>query len=243
MQGSSHVAGRTSQVARENGFTLLELLVALSLVALLAGIVFAGFQVTLRSWETGEDRAEALHRSRAVLTLMVEELKSALPLKARRDEKQSPSFLGEPDQIQFPTSSAPFPRDPWEALPRLITYAVEDGPSGVRGLIRRETQPLKEKTSLVEGEEEEVVLLHPRIIRLRLRYLAPPKEKKEPGEWLDSWDSTKKLSEGRSGLSQPRTTPLPPLPEAVEIILTVEEGGREVELMPLVVSLPVGRRL
>ncbi|MBI3988665.1 MAG: hypothetical protein HY347_03515 [candidate division NC10 bacterium] len=216
---------------------------ALSLVALLAGIVFAGFRVTLRSWEEGEDRAEALHRSRAVFSLMAEELKSAIPLKPKGDVKESPAFLGESDRIEFPTDSAPFPRDPWQAIPRLITYAVEDGPSGVRGLVRRETQPLKEQASLVTGEEEEVGLLDPRVIRLRLRYLAPSKDKKEPGEWLDSWDSTKELSEGRSGLSQQRTTQLPPLPEAVEIILTIEKGGREVELVPLVVSLPVGRRL
>lgn len=227
---------------KQEGFTLLELLVALSLVAFLAGIIFAGFRVTMRSWEEGEDRAETLHRSRAVLNLMAEELKSTLPLKPRGEEKKAPSFLGESDRIEFPTDAAPFPRDPWQAVPRLITYAVEESPSGVRGLVRRETQPLKEQASLNPNGEGEVRLLDPRVIRLHLRYLAPSKDKKEPGEWLDSWDATKKLSEGMSGLLQAQTTSLPPLPEAVEIVLTVLDRGQEVELPPFVVALPVGRR-
>lgn len=227
----------------DEGFTLLELLVALSLVALLTGIVFEGVRVTMRSWEEGEARAETLHRSRAVLSLMVEELKSATILKPRGGEKKTPTFLGELDRVEFPAGAASFPRDPWQAIPRLVSYAVAEGPSGVRGLIRRETQPLKEQASVAKDEEEEVVLLDPRVIRLRLRYLAPSKDKKKPGEWLDSWDSTKKLTEGRTGLLQPRTPSLPPLPEAVEIVLTVEEKGQEVELPPLLVSLSVGRRL
>ena len=45
------------------GFTLLELLIALLLMSLIAVLVGAGFQLTARSWESVDQRSHGAGRS------------------------------------------------------------------------------------------------------------------------------------------------------------------------------------
>lgn len=48
-----------NSIRRLQGFTLLELLIAMLLMALIAVLVGAGFQLTTRSWETVDQRSQA----------------------------------------------------------------------------------------------------------------------------------------------------------------------------------------
>lgn len=224
---------------REKGFTLLELLVSLTLLSLIAGIVVAGFRIGLRAWEAGETRAEAIQRSRAVLDRMAQELRSVAPVTKGAQARTTARFTGKPDRLQFTAGPAPFPRNPWEALPHLIAYSVEDNPhAGVRGLIRRESPLLGGAESLSEESGEAVVF--DRVVRLKLRYLRPPQEGQERGEWVDSWDDLETTS---STPSRVRSQPSSSLPLAVEVSLVVKEGEREVELPPLLVFLLLGRKM
>jgi len=225
---------------REKGFTLLELLVSLTLLSLIAGIVVAGFRIGLRAWEAGETRAEAVQRSRAVLDRMAQELRSVAPVTKGAQAKKTARFMGKPDRLQFAAGPAPFPRNPWEALPHLIAYSVEDNPHAeVRGLIRRESPLPGEGESLLE-EAGEGVVFDPRVVRLKLRYLRPPQEGQERGEWVDSWDDLETMSSTPSRVQSHLSSSLP---LAVEVSLVVKEGEREVELPPLLVLLPLGRKL
>ena len=53
-------------VARDRrGFTLVELLIALSIVGALLAIAFGGLNVAIKAWRQGEDRAEAHQRDAA----------------------------------------------------------------------------------------------------------------------------------------------------------------------------------
>jgi len=48
---------------RAHGFTLVELLIALTLLALISAVIFGALDLSGRSWDRGEVRAEATARN------------------------------------------------------------------------------------------------------------------------------------------------------------------------------------
>ena len=55
---------------RRNGFTLIEVLIALSIVAALLTIAFAGLRVAMNAWTKGEDRAEVHQHLRGIAMVL-----------------------------------------------------------------------------------------------------------------------------------------------------------------------------
>ena len=54
----------------QRGFTLLELVLALSIVAAMLAIVFGGLRVGVRAWQRGEERTESQQHSRSLNALL-----------------------------------------------------------------------------------------------------------------------------------------------------------------------------
>ena len=66
----------------DQGFTLLELLVAITLLGLLMAALFGGLRLGARVWETGETRLDASARVQIVQDFLRQRLAEALPLEA-----------------------------------------------------------------------------------------------------------------------------------------------------------------
>lgn len=86
----------------QRGFTLLELLIAITLLAAITAVLTAGFQILLRSWEAGRDRMEGHYDLTEGLALIAGQLKSARNVNFV-DEKneKTPAFHGEPATLLF----------------------------------------------------------------------------------------------------------------------------------------------
>ncbi len=77
------------------GFTLLELLISLTIVALIVVVIFGAFRIGIRAWEKGEEDIEVQQRRRIVLDLVKRQLASIclipregkLPLFLKGDDK------------------------------------------------------------------------------------------------------------------------------------------------------------
>jgi len=63
------------------GFTLIEVIVALTLFAIMGGIIFSSLQMGLVSYEKSQDRIEEAVRDRVLLDLMKRQLGSRYPLR------------------------------------------------------------------------------------------------------------------------------------------------------------------
>lgn len=63
------------------GFTLIEVIVALTLFAIMGGIIFSSLQMGLISYERSQDRIEEAVRHRALLDLIKRQLGSLYPLR------------------------------------------------------------------------------------------------------------------------------------------------------------------
>jgi general secretion pathway protein J len=88
------------------GFTLLELLVAITLLGMLMAVLFGGLRLGARVWETGEARLDASSRVQIVQDFLRQRITETLPLATvlRNDDGSSePLFRGEIDALRFAT--------------------------------------------------------------------------------------------------------------------------------------------
>jgi len=86
-----------------SGFTLVELIVALTVMVMITTVAFAGFRIGLNAWEKGTKAADRLERREAVERLIRRQLSVA---------RSSEVFNGSPDRIEF-----------------VSDYSLADGPS------------------------------------------------------------------------------------------------------------------
>lgn len=84
------------------GFTLVELLVALTLAGLVAMLAYGGLHVALRSWNSAELRQQEMERSYLTQSLLRRLLESPQNVSLRDDEDvQQVAFFGDEQQVIF----------------------------------------------------------------------------------------------------------------------------------------------
>jgi len=112
----------------ERGFTLIEVVLALSILAVMVTILFGSFRVGLRAWQRGEARAETLQHARSMTRFVEGALEGIAPYRARLD-KDGPvliAFKGERDRISFVSVSPPMPFQVPVAF-TAITMSIAEG--------------------------------------------------------------------------------------------------------------------
>lgn len=99
---------------RSAGFTLFELLVALSLLALLTVALSGQIRFGLRAWETGAAVADDLAELQTVQNFLRRQLTLAQALREKADREEDddsrrnqPIFAGEPRQLRLAVAGVP----------------------------------------------------------------------------------------------------------------------------------------
>ena len=92
-------------VRSARGFTLLELLISLTLMSLVTLGVYAALSFGANAIERGESRSIENQRVRAALSLIVRKLKSAYPLMLLVDGKRLVYFFGDEEELRFVASA------------------------------------------------------------------------------------------------------------------------------------------
>jgi general secretion pathway protein J len=91
---------------RSAGFTLLEVLVAITLLSLIAVLLSGGLRFGTRVWQRGEDQLQALAAIQSVHGLMRRQLVQLTPVIASDDPERFVTFEGMPTYVRF-VGSAP----------------------------------------------------------------------------------------------------------------------------------------
>jgi len=201
--------------ARQRGFTLVELVIALTIVATMLVVTFGSLRVGMAAWQRGDERAAVLERARSLALIITRSLGAAYPYTTSREGGEAPRLLfeGAPDRVAFVTAVPPFPM----AAPIAMTAVTlsQDAGSAPGLALRQKPLPNADpfdpglQPSLVDGAVSDV----------HFRYL-----RESDRAWTDRWDPVQEKV----------------LPLAVEMTLTIIQAGRGgLQQPPLVVSLPV----
>ncbi|RZB38044.1 MAG: general secretion pathway protein J [Desulfobacteraceae bacterium Eth-SRB2] len=115
---------KPSAIHQNNGFTLLELLMSLSILSIIVVIIFGALRIGVRAWEKGEKQVDAHQRQRIVLDLMKQQL-SSIRLKKIKNEGQASFFLkGDSKSLEFVSGVSMIPRNTFETV--YVKYQVKN---------------------------------------------------------------------------------------------------------------------
>jgi general secretion pathway protein J len=182
----------------EAGFTLLELLAALTVLAVLMALMFGGLRFGARVWESGDQALRGLAELQTAAGFIRRQISQAVPADAAAaaagDEEaaSAAAFRGTAEALRLvaPAPSQFLPGGLYE-----IVLGVEDGfaADGSRRLSvwwrpmerRRQAQtpaidadPRTRQSVLIEG-----------IAEVRISYFGPSEDGNEPPRWHDRWDA------------------------------------------------------
>lgn len=195
------------------GMTLLEVLLAFSIFAVIVVVMLAGLRVGVRAWEAGERRAAVQQEMRAVIELLTEALSTAYPYRGRLGGglERVVLFVGEAAEVRFVTTAPPLALDapavPFHAV--TLRHTAENELRIVERLVPAE-EPF--------GDSPHTVLSRS-VTGFRLQY------RDDQGLWQDKWSG--------------QTTAA--LPSAVRVELTLRERGRAEKTATFLVPIALGK--
>jgi len=190
-----------------NGFTLLEVLLAMSILAVIVTVIYASFSSAGRDVEQVESSRNRTDLARTLIAKLSADIGNAYYNQSLKDtvfyarpstkEKDVPRF----DRIALTTLTNWRKPDSKEMDLWEVGYRFEERPDGTgKVLMCREKREINKDNTVLEGGTDYEVT--DRISELRLQY-------RDGSKWTDEWDSRIKYK----------------LPNAVEIRLTLEGGS------------------
>jgi len=170
-----------------SGFTLVELLVALTLFALMSVLMFGGLRFGLRAWESGSERIDEAAQVELVQSLLRRGLSQArLPwLLVPEDEDRDTlsAFTGTPDAMRF---VAPLPSH--SGVGGLAVFQLserQNGEGASLALAWKIFRPDDFDSAAFDAGEERFLLED--IASIELAYYGRF-DANLPPDWLDQWD-------------------------------------------------------
>ena len=159
------------------GFTLLEVVIAVTILTFVVLIIGNFFRLGMNAWDKGEQEAVWTQRFRVLSGLFSQQLKSSYPYEMEIDGEKVVLFKGRSDSMLFATALT----DPPYGGFKWVRYSHKDGTLYQKeGLL-----PDKKLLDNISGDEEEVDSY---IEEVKFAYLSL-----DDGEWKDSWDFSDKL--------------------------------------------------
>ncbi len=165
---------------RQSGFTLLELVVAITLMGLVLVVLYSGLRLGLNSWDSGEARAEATNRLRLAQEFLRRQLAQSMAVYQPDDRgEEVVAFSGQPTGIEF---VAPLLTQLGQGGLYRIRVEAGDGQLWLRWRPYRSDDP-------AAGEERETVLLEG-VSAVEWAYFGPEREDDEESpRWRADWTS------------------------------------------------------
>jgi general secretion pathway protein J len=182
------------RAAKNSGFTLLEMLIGLSLLGLLLILVYASLSIGVRAWDSGDKRVGEASHQRIVHAFLRRELAQVFPVRWRGIAEPKIAFEGEKTTLRFVTTlnlGAGF-RDgglQWGEL-----YVANDGEGDERHralFLKREAFDLRAKDWEGLGDAKPIRLVE-KVSGIEFSYFGAEADNLDP-KWTSEWKNPQRL--------------------------------------------------
>lgn len=187
----SHTASRLRHRAR--GFTLVELLIALSLFALMSGVLFGSLRLAGRTWDAGEAKAEANSGMRLAGDYLRTQLTAQHPQRMRKIAEFPLLFSGTRDDLRY---AAPLPGRVGVGGMWFYRLALVEGAGkGKSSLVLERMVPDVNATTMPEFNSADRSVLADDIASLKIGYFGRDRgaSLEMAPTWRDRWDDPQQL--------------------------------------------------
>jgi prepilin-type N-terminal cleavage/methylation domain-containing protein len=179
--------------SREDGFTLLEIIVAVTLVAMMAVGLWSVLRISINSWKRGTDFIDANQRNRSILDLVKKQMASIYGLMAPVDLASGgstyPIFAGSEDSVQFISlNSLRFLQNPGLTM---VSYDVARDAKGGLALVEREAQYLgmdPSREGILDRKDDTVLTIFDNLSSFSFEYFDPGAQDRPP-QWMKEWSA------------------------------------------------------
>jgi type II secretion system protein J len=170
------------------GFTLIEMLVSIAILALVIVAIYSSWTAILRASKTGLRAAAAVQRSRIAVRMIEDSLTSARSFIANRQYYGFVAQNGDDASLSFVARlSKAFPRSGkfGDLDVRRVTFSLESAPDGSRRLVLRQV-PLLLKEDI--DEKDHPIVVAKNVKKFSMRFWDP-----RLNEWDDEWKDTNQI--------------------------------------------------
>ncbi len=203
---------RRSGVPRSaaSGFTLLEVIIAFTILGLMSGIIFSSFRMSLNSYEKSQERLDVAARKRVLQDLIKRQIGSLFPVRpsasfldlqaadAQQSQQtrvfaQMPLFSGTPEAVTFATV-APLMLQENPGL-TIVHYglAQDDRGNTYLGAAEATYMGLESFRAMLDPPTRTPLALIEDIVDLRFQYYGFDPQS-QTYDWFDSWNGEELLA-------------------------------------------------
>ncbi len=211
------------------GFTLVEVMVTLTVLGFILLMIFGAFRLGLSAWERGESTKEEFQKVRIISQLISQQIKSIVPykIKTQKAEGDYLAFEGKERSLRF-VSALPIKAKQPEGFVYVV-YEFKEGRGEQEGRLILYEQRALNRDFFEDGlKENSGISLLEEVSNVRFEYYQegdPDKNKKEG--WVEEWNA-KEAKE---------------FPKALKMTILQKNGKGQRETLPimLMASLPAYR--
>lgn len=173
------------------GFTLVELTVALVLMAGMAAVLFGSLSLAARSWDAGESKVADVDEMRQAQSYLREQIASLHPQRLRKAVDVPLLFAGERDEMRFAAALPQRVAEGGVYYFRLAVMRVGEKSQ----LVQERLVPDVAATSEPEFREAERSVLADGVAELKIGYFGrdPDAADAVAPTWRDRWDDRQRL--------------------------------------------------
>ena len=169
------------------GFTLIEVVLALSIFALMGAILYGAFALGQSAVTKSQKSAAESQNRRSGGDLIASYIHSAFPYRDSPQEA-APFFDGEPSTVTFVSAYSHAMGGRGMAK---IQISADEGADGRAILRLQETTPVRLNSDSVAAGQSQALVLEESVKQFRIDYLNP---QIEDDTWEESWDARERRS-------------------------------------------------